>query len=90
MRCQVRYAFLFSLPYASKFISPAVFDIGHYGGYTLSKTGRILSHLLEIWAFLKTRATQLLATKILQYVLQPREYVYILFVIATESTDSSP
>ena len=46
-----------------------------------------LSNLLEIWAL---RATQLLASEILQYVLQPREYVYNLFVIATKSTDSSP
>ena len=34
------------------------------------------SDLLEVGPFLSTRVTQPLTTKNLQYVLQPREYIY--------------
>lgn len=71
----VPYAFLFSLPYASKLVSPPVVNTGFYGGYT-RKDWPHLSDLFGIRAFLKTGATEPLATKNLQYVLQPREYVY--------------
>ncbi len=73
----VPYAFLFSLPYLCV-------KIRHYTGYKHRLLRRLhalkdrphLSDLIKIWVFLKTRATQPLATKTLQYVLQPREYVY--------------